>query len=48
MKLEEKPEYTMPCTNIDIIKRVLMNIYNSYLHTNNEDAILIQKVIERF
>ncbi len=48
MKLELKPEYTMPCSNIDIIRRVLMNIYNSYLHTNNANAELIQKVIINF
>jgi len=48
MKLELKPEFTNPCTNIDIVRRVLMNIYNSYLHSNNSDAELILKVISAF
>lgn len=48
MELEEKPEYTMPCTNQDIVLRVLMNLYNSYNAAGNPLAEMIDRVINRF
>lgn len=48
MQLEEKPEYMSPCSNIDIVRRVLMNLYNSYIHFNMREAVMIDKIISRF
>ncbi len=48
MDLEEKREYYEPCTNIDIIRRVLMNLFNSYAHMNMKEAKMIDKVIAAY
>jgi regulator of sirC expression with transglutaminase-like and TPR domain len=48
MQLEEKPEYVSPCSNIDIVRRVLMNLYNSYIHMNMKEAKLIDKIIQDY
>ncbi len=48
MQLEVKPEYYEPCTNIDIVRRVLMNLFNSYAHMNMKESKLIDKVIEAY
>ncbi|MES2616503.1 MAG: transglutaminase-like domain-containing protein [Bacteroidota bacterium] len=48
MQLEEKPEYINPCTNIDIVRRVLMNLYNSYIHMNMREALTINKIIQLY
>lgn len=48
MQLEEKKEYILPCSNIDIIRRVLMNLFNSYAHLNMKEAKLIDKVIQAY
>jgi regulator of sirC expression with transglutaminase-like and TPR domain len=48
MELEEKPEFIQPCTNEDIVLRVLMNLYNSYSSENKYEAELVDKVIEQF
>jgi regulator of sirC expression with transglutaminase-like and TPR domain len=48
MQLEEKPEYIQPCTNSDIVLRVLMNLYNSYKHQNKREAEWVDKVISIF
>lgn len=45
MQLEEKPEYMMPCTNADIVLRVLMNLYNAYSASGRPEAAMIDKVI---
>lgn len=48
MELEEKPEYLMPCTNTDIVLRVLMNLYNSYINQNRIESESIDRVIKKF
>lgn len=48
MQLEEKQEYISPCTNIDIVRRVLMNLYNSYIHLNMKEAKLIDKIVQAY
>ncbi len=48
MQLEEKSEYYTPCTNEDIVRRVLMNLFNSYAHLNMKEAKQIDKIIEVF
>ncbi len=48
MELDEKPEYMMPCTNADIILRVLMNLYNSYLSQDKPDAELFDRIIQKY
>ncbi len=48
MELEEKPEYIHPCSNEDIVLRVLMNLYNSYSSQQRHEAELIEEIVERF
>lgn len=48
MELDEKPEYMMPCTNADIVLRVLMNLYNSYLSQGKPDAELFDRIIKKY
>lgn len=48
MQLEEKPEYINPCSNADIVLRVLMNLYNSFKHQDRQEAELINRIIHRF
>ena len=48
MSLEEKPEYMTPCTNAEIVLRVLMNLYNSYLSKEKSDAAYFDKIIKEF
>lgn len=38
-QLTPKPEYYNPCANIDIIKRMLVNLRNSYISMNNSDKL---------
>ena len=48
MDLEVKPEYYEPCTNTDIVRRVLMNLFNSYAHMNMKESKLIDKVLAAY
>lgn len=48
MSLEEKPEYMTPCSNSDIVLRVLMNLYNSYLSQEKSEAESFDKLIKKF
>lgn len=48
MELDEKPEYMMPCSNADIVLRVLMNLYNSYLSQDKPDAALFDRIIKKY
>src|SRR5690606_38017894 len=48
MEFEQKPEYMFPCTHIEIVLRVLMNLANSYISSGNQEAIMLNKVIEDF
>jgi len=49
MELEEKPEYVSPCSNGDIVMRILMNLYNSYYYAkNNFEADLIEGIVAKF
>lgn len=48
MELEEKPEYTQPCSNADIVLRVLMNLYNSYSVAKKPEANFIDRVVQNF
>lgn len=48
MSLEEKPEYMMPCSNADIVLRVLMNLYNSYLSQEKSEAESFDRIIKKF
>jgi regulator of sirC expression with transglutaminase-like and TPR domain len=51
LKVDEKPEYFVPCTNEDIISRVLNNLVFAYKKTGDtaiqEDIMLIQSVFAR-
>lgn len=44
-QLTPKPEYYNPCANIDIIKRMLINLRNSYISANNTEKL---NQLERF
>lgn len=48
MELEEKPEYIQPCTNADIVLRVLMNLYNSYSASKKPEAMFIDNIINTY
>jgi regulator of sirC expression with transglutaminase-like and TPR domain len=48
MELEEKPEFIYPCTNSDIILRVLMNLHNSFSAQGRKETDLLDKVIEEY
>lgn len=48
MNLELEESYTIPCSSYDIVKRVLKNLYNSYLYQNNPMSLVLSKVIESF
>jgi regulator of sirC expression with transglutaminase-like and TPR domain len=48
MELDEKPEYMQPCSNKDIVLRVLMNLYNSYSVAKKPEAELIDLVVQKF
>lgn len=48
MELEEKPEYMLPCSNADIVLRVLMNLYNSYSASKKPEALSIDRIITNF
>ncbi|MEZ4804538.1 MAG: transglutaminase-like domain-containing protein [Bacteroidia bacterium] len=48
MELEEKPEYMQPCTNTDIVLRVLMNLYNSFNHNGKPESVMIDKIIQAY
>ncbi len=48
MNLEFSENFTLPCSSYDIIKRVLKNLYNSYLYQNNPLSLVFSKVIENF
>jgi regulator of sirC expression with transglutaminase-like and TPR domain len=48
MELEEKPEYMLPCSNEEIVLRVLMNLFNSYSSQKRQEAELIENIIEQF
>jgi regulator of sirC expression with transglutaminase-like and TPR domain len=48
MDLEEREEYINPCSNIDIVRRVLMNLANSYAHLNMKEARQIDRIIQVF
>lgn len=48
MNLEFSENFTLPCSSYDIIKRVLKNLYNSYLYQNNPLSLVLSKVIENF
>lgn len=48
MQLEEKPEYIQPCTNADIVLRVLMNLYNSFKHQGKKESEWIDRVIQLY
>ena len=48
MELEEKPEYMQPCSNADIVLRVLMNLYNSYSVAKKPEAEFIDRVVQKF
>lgn len=48
MELEERPEYMNPCSNIDIVLRVLMNLYNSFSSQDRHEMDLIDKIIAEY
>ena len=48
MELEEKPEYIQPCSNSDIVLRVLMNLYNSYSVAKKPEAEFVDRVVQKF
>ena len=48
MNIEPKEEYFNPCTNMDIVIRMLKNIYNSYLQQNSNKAQQIQSLLDKF
>lgn len=48
LKLENQASYYLPCTNYDIVLRVLKNIFNSYSFYNNPNADFIKEIIEKF
>lgn len=48
MELEERPEYINPCSNIDIVLRVLMNLYNSFSSQNRHEIDLMEKIIAQY
>jgi len=39
VQLSPKPEYYNPCANIDIVKRMLVNLRNSYISMNNTEKL---------
>jgi len=48
MELEEKPEFMQPCTNADIVLRVLMNLYNSYSVAEKYEAEFIDRIVQKY
>jgi regulator of sirC expression with transglutaminase-like and TPR domain len=48
MEMEIKPESLKPCTNSDIIMRVLMNLFNSYHAKGRFEADLIENIVAHF
>lgn len=48
MELEERPEYMLPCSNSDIVLRVLMNLFNSYSVAKKQEADFIDRIIKVF
>ncbi|MCS7027652.1 MAG: transglutaminase-like domain-containing protein [Bacteroidia bacterium] len=46
-QLTPKPEYYNPCTNVDIIKRMLVNLRNSYISMNNIEKLNKLEVFAR-
>jgi regulator of sirC expression with transglutaminase-like and TPR domain len=47
MDLEEKPEYMQPCSNADIVLRVIMNLYNSYSVAKKPEADFVDRVVQK-
>lgn len=48
MQLEERPEHIYPCSNTNIVLRVLMNLFNSYKHQNKQEAAYIDELVQKF
>lgn len=48
MELEEKPEFVNPCSNEDIILRVLMNLFNSFRVMEKKEALYLDKIIDTY
>lgn len=48
MELDERPEYMNPCSNIDIVLRVLMNLYNSFSSQDRHETDLMEKIIQQY
>lgn len=46
-QLTPKPEYYNPCANIDIIKRMLVNLRNSYISSNNTEKLNLLEIFTR-
>lgn len=48
LDLDNNIEYFKPCNNIDIITRVLKNLYNAYLNSGHVETLYIKQLVEVF